>query len=701
MQVDYSYEMPDIEGGDANRLSIATGYNTDKGNITLTYEYYDTKAVMDRDVWKLDDPSYNAYSSFSSVPNAKYAGGWYSNSDICLETPNTVYDEDSQRCLYSYGEVTKLFGDSTRNSFLSNFDYEITENIKFRGRASASLAETWTRYAGTPVSTNAPSMDADNKYNPVGEDISEIRMRSVQIGERDTLTETNSFDVLGGLVGYVDTGNGLDWEINVQHSTSTTNSFNYNLINDNLIQQGIDSEQYDIFNTSGMSYAEWEQQMTELYRSAAHTGVYQGKFESTQIDGLLSSLLIDGENFTLAMVGGAEYEMIDFSQVSDPESAAGIISGGSGGDDVDAKRDRTAGYLEVQMGLPANFDISAAIRYERYEQEGNLTGPEGQVTNSSTFDAVVPKLGISWRPVDSLLLRASYGDSFRAPNMGEMFSSQALSFESSLDNLWCNTPGNSDPVYCDPSNQHKTWFGGNPNLEAEEGNSFTLGGVWNVTDNWNVELSYYAITYDNKIESVDVDDILRDELREGSSEFVTRGPDGRIEYIESGVRNIATVETSGLDFVTAYNLETGFGDWNFRVDLSHVLEFKKQDNAEAEMVDYAGLVDSPDLRGNLAVSWEYNDFQAAWTAVYIGSQSAQYYRDLSDWDGYEDYDDYFKHNLQFAYNHSYNGTITVGVNNVFDEEAPNYYNYADYRDVNVGLYDVLGRTFYLRINQKF
>ncbi|MDX5996245.1 TonB-dependent receptor [Shewanella oneidensis] len=151
----------------------------------------------------------------------------------------------------------------------------------------------------------------------------------------------------------------------------------------------------------------------------------------------------------------------------------------------------------------------------------------------------------------------------------------------------------------------------------------------------------------------------------------------------------------------AYNLETGIGDFNFKFDLTHVLDFKEQANASAEMIDYAGLVTQPDWRGNLATSWKYDDFSAAWTVVYIGSQSADYYNKLEKTTRYVDYSDYFKHNIQFAYNHAYNGSITVGVNNLFDADAPNYYTYADYRDVDVGLYDVLGRTYYLRINQKF
>ncbi|QWL03820.1 TonB-dependent receptor, partial [Shewanella indica] len=164
-----------------------------------------------------------------------------------------------------------------------------------------------------------------------------------QIGPRDTTTETNSIDFLAGLVGYWDVGSGIDWEINAQHTRSTTDSFNYNLINDNIVQDLIDSGDYDIFNTTGMSYEDWNAQMTDLYGQAAHTGVYQAQFNSTQFDGLLSGMLYEGNGVTLAAVVGAEYEMIEFVQLSDPQSAAGIISGGSGGDDVDATRDRSSG----------------------------------------------------------------------------------------------------------------------------------------------------------------------------------------------------------------------------------------------------------------------------------------------------------------------------------------------------------------------
>ena len=272
----------------------------------------------------------------------------------------------------------------------------------------ASFNETNSRYAGTPVSTGAVWMDADNQYNPEDEDI-RLYMRSVPIGNRDTKTEVVTTDIVLGLEGFTDIGNGFDWEINYQNSISKTNVFGSNLVNDVMLQSAIDSGEYDILNTTGMSYEEWNTQLTDLYQYAAHTGTYEGRYESQQIDGLVSTTFVDNGDFVIAGVVGAEFEEIDFTQVSDPESANGFISGGSGGDDVYATRDRTAAYMEIQASLPYEIDVTVAGRYEKYEQSGMTNLGE----KSTTFDKVVPKVGVTWRPTDTLLIRGSWGESFQ------------------------------------------------------------------------------------------------------------------------------------------------------------------------------------------------------------------------------------------------------------------------------------------------
>jgi len=690
----YDLERPKANGGDSDRFTATTGFATKKGNITLTFENYRTDALFDREIW-----TELGGSNYSSVPNAQGQDtDDYYSADFCDEAEN-VHPSDDGRCLYEYGQVTKFFGDVEQNSLLSNFNYTLTNDIRFRGRASAAMSETDTRYAGTPVSTTTPTMGADNPLNPTGEDLN-LSMRSAQIGERDTRTEINNIDFLGGLVGFLDVGNGIDWEVNGQYSKSTTRSFGSNLVNDVTIQRQIDSGEYDILNSTDMSFEDWNAQMTDLYSKAAHTGLYRAEFDSTQIDGFASTLLFDNGRISMSGLVGAEFEKIEFTQQSDPQSASGNVSGGSGGDDVFADRDRTSIYSEIQTALPGNVDVNAAVRYDEYDQSGDV----GAEVVGGTFDNVSPQLGIAWRATDTLLFRASWGESFRAPNMGEMFSSQALSFETAVDTLWCDNPSNSDPVYCDQSGtQHKTWFGGNPDLEPEEGESLTLGFVANLTDNWSAEISYYDISLDNKIEAISVARLLAEERENGigSNPAVVRNPtSNKIDTMYSFDQNMASLKTSGLDFKTDYSFRTNYGDFGVKGEASYVKEYVEKTTPEASEFNDAGLQDFPDLRANVAVDWSYGDFGAAWATYYIGAQDS----------GNEDYGvtyladipSYVKHNVQFSYNHEYNGRVTLGVNNLLDKEAPTFYKgFSAYRDANWSLYDVLGRTIFLKVEQSF
>jgi len=67
-------------------------------------------------------------------------------------------------------------------------------------------------------------------------------------------------------------------------------------------------------------------------------------------------------------------------------------------------RNIKAVFAELSLPLIANVETQFAVRYEGY---GGNIGSE-----------VTPKFAISWRPMDTLLLRGSFSQSFRAPNVG-------------------------------------------------------------------------------------------------------------------------------------------------------------------------------------------------------------------------------------------------------------------------------------------
>ena len=68
--------------------------------------------------------------------------------------------------------------------------------------------------------------------------------------------------------------------------------------------------------------------------------------------------------------------------------------------------DRNVKSVFAEFSLPVieNIETQIALRYEDYG---------GQIGS-----ALTPKFAISWRPIDTLLLRGSYSQSFRAPNIG-------------------------------------------------------------------------------------------------------------------------------------------------------------------------------------------------------------------------------------------------------------------------------------------
>lgn len=63
----------------------------------------------------------------------------------------------------------------------------------------------------------------------------------------------------------------------------------------------------------------------------------------------------------------------------------------------------------------------------------------------------------------------------------------------------------------------------------------TLGFVWNVTDDWSIETSYYDISYDSKIEVVDVADLIREEEANGGSPYIIRGSMARLRPFTASI----------------------------------------------------------------------------------------------------------------------------------------------------------------------
>ncbi len=133
----------------------------------------------------------------------------------------------------------------------------------------------------------------------------------------------------------------------------------------------------------------------------------------------------------------------------------------------DDERDIDAVFLELSLPILPNVETQIALRYEDY---GGEIGSD-----------VSPKVAISWRPVEELLLRASYSQSFRAPNIGvvnQAFEAFATSILDPLRNQ--DVRAGLLPATNENAQANGSFTVGkpNPDLGTENADTYNIGFQW-------------------------------------------------------------------------------------------------------------------------------------------------------------------------------------------------------------------------------
>ena len=133
----------------------------------------------------------------------------------------------------------------------------------------------------------------------------------------------------------------------------------------------------------------------------------------------------------------------------------------------DHERTTKAVFMELSLPFLENIETQVALRYEDY---GGNIGSE-----------VSPKVALSWRPTDDVLVRGSWSQSFRAPNIGiveEGLEAGSINFRDPLSNQAVRA-GLLDPI---PQNgeveQTFTLGGPAPNVGNEFADTYSVGFIW-------------------------------------------------------------------------------------------------------------------------------------------------------------------------------------------------------------------------------
>ncbi len=369
---------------------------------------------------------------------------------------------------------------------------------------------------------------------------------------------------------------------------------------------------------------------------------------------LLATLTGDTEDFfslqggPIGWAAGIEYREDESRFTPDPLDTAGFTFGAvsagptlpSGGDDEVFELFGEA-RLPLLAGLPLvnQLEVNGSARRSDYTSIGAFT----------TWS-----VGGRYSPVPAFTLRSTYAEATRIPNLGELFAPQQPA-TLGADSDPCN------PQFIDAGTQFReenclalvgpdfnsTDFnsafvagvsGGNPNLNPEFAETFTIGGIFEGTgplEGLQVIADYYDIEITGFIDDLSGFQIAQNcvdlpSLNNPFCDQIVRDPtNGNITFFTSGQVNLGSANAQGLDWSVSYNFpvpeimgRANLGDMLLSAVGTRFLTYDIiEDPLQPDVVtDELGTFNDPKWIVNFAADWSLSDLTVGWRGRYESSQ---------------------------------------------------------------------------------
>lgn len=455
----------------------------------------------------------------------------------------------------------------------------------------------------------------------------------------------------------------------------------------------------------------------EVFRDVMHTSVGDGRSTSQSFTADLSGNLFDLPAGPLAFAAVAEATRDSYRFITDQPTVDGDIYGWSG-IRGSGKRNHYAVGTEFSVPLLAagsgfgQWDAKLAARYDHYDDASDVGG-------AFTWQA-----GLSWRPSDWLLLRASHATSFRAPDMHVMFAERSSAYTSGVDYLSC--------VQQEGLQRGQSWQGcgddygtgsirqyseGDPGLHEEKGSSDTLGMVAQIGQNHSFTLDWYRIKLEEQVGLIGADAVLR-YAAECALGFDAQGlnvdPNSpkcqtMLARVQRGGRNdsVLSVITSpfntgmyqqnGIDASWSSTLPTDhWGRFSARISYTHILKTLSRYLPEDAVENIRDRQWNSEFRtrSNMTLGWDYKRFSSYLHFNRLGSSPVRWA------DSYERFRPWMTVNLSLAYRATEQLSFNLAVVNLFDKTpyrhaSEKWWPYAD-----ITKYNPVGTEYFMTVEYK-
>lgn len=784
----------------AQQLQIEWGedFNNGRTNVSVFAGFYKRDRVNSQDdprwaesdlrwripagsLWEGDtrfrgDSANSLYGQFDVIARASSAGLNGTITDNAGEFE--VYPIGDPRCQYTLNEYTcgaidgqglyrynlnedrDLRSKLDRSNLFVFINHEFDNGVESFTEISYYKSKTNLRRHPTSSFTAVKlRVGAENYYNPLGPCGSpnrlpdelipgvpctglELEIDNYRFAEIPRVVN-NDGDSYRFLQGFRGVWGMWDWEAAFTQSKAKQSDVTSNRVSNLLMAEALFDPTPNAYNPfSGGVNSNIERALIDVYRN--------NEAELTMVDFKIANPAIyELPAGPVGFVIGAEYREESFIDDRDPRldgtiqftSYSGVtypfvsdVVNSSPTPDSKGSRDVVSLFTEFQIPVTETLDVQAALRYEDF---------------SDTISTTVGKFAFGWQPFDNFMLRGSWSEAFRAPNLVTVNESIVARNNTRTDFtcLYAAEFGgdpNQNSLDCDTPVQRVAQ--GSNQLVPEESTNTNLGIIYNPTKDLTLTVDFWTIEKNNTIglfgeENHSLLDLVlrlqnglsncdsatfnpavqRGDVDQGTASFYQAAgicPGGVINQITDQYTNLDTRTLAGYDIGLYYTLNSDYGRFNFKYNGSFLQKFEQAAGGDAAVLvdaqasgllpasfpvtgfaDLIGRDGNQKERHSARVAWRKGDYAASLTGNRIGS----FYQSgltLNDGTRYV-IPAMTTFNATFDYNVVLNEADTrfrIGVVNLFDERAPladgSFGFFADaHRDY--------GRQFYIDVSARF
>ena len=698
-ELEIGFESPSRAGASSDHASFVIGTSGDQGSALFTAELFSRDPIFDGD---------RAYSSVQiNGPNlgdtiGVSAGGntafhpWFLTATALGDCPTDVYagvlgnpfGVPGTACGFGYADISAQTGGLDRISTFLDANYEFSPGHEVFFENRFTRIESFGRYAPAVGFFDVP---ADSPYNPFdtsGESYPwpmlddgtpgpfSIFHRFVGHGPRDGDTVRFELDSVAGISGSFGESD-INYEAYLRSYRYDGAEEGETYILQSQVELEVERGDYNLTNPLSQDPAH----LAALGRMAATL------YRDIVTDYTAAGFSLDGSawdlrNGPIGWAVGAETATEDYLDDYDSFREASNILG-SAGNSSEGDRSRWAVFGELSIPVAESVDLNLAGRYDDYDDFGTSFSPQ---------------LSARWQVSDPVVLRASWGEGFKAPNLTELYISRSQSFNDVQDVYRCEALGVAEDD-C-PENQVENFSSGNPGLEAETAESFNLGIVIEPTEGLQISLDRFAIELENGVDQLGFDTIIELENRGQLPELVVvergastqAGDPGALVSITRPFTNQALLKVEGFDLRANYQRSLSGGSvLTADLDLTYLTKYEEVPSPADDPIQYIKdeASGAPAERAVGTLRWSRDVWTANFIWHYIGDH------DQGDYEAQSTFD------VTVVWDAPWGGDITAGVRNLTDED-PVIDRVSGYNDSTVlVLYDVAGRTPFLTYRHEF